>query len=140
MGVSRIEDEFYSKRSSGEEIAEGMSAMVSSLLEQGMVKVKKGEIKLEDSNDILRLYAIWEKISDYQDVMNERDKNTTGVLPELSTKEAEVLGVEQSVDDKGGIVDSDLDKEKIDDVDPEELFKNLTDAMNSDNADSIKID
>lgn len=140
MGVNRIEEDFYSKKASNEALVSGMGSMVSTLLEQGMVKVKKGEIQIQDPNDIIRLWAVMEKVTDYQDVIESRDSNSTGILPEISTREAAVLGVTQEQNSDGEVINSPLDEEEIAELDPEEIFSNLTDAMNKDNADSIKID
>jgi len=65
MGVERIEEDYYSKKASNEALVSGMGSMVSTLLEQGMVKVKKGEIQIQDPNDIIRLWAVMEKVTDY---------------------------------------------------------------------------
>jgi len=140
MGVERIEEDYYSKKASNEALVSGMGSMVSTLLEQGMVKVKKGEIQIQDPNDIIRLWAVMEKVTDYQDVIESRDSNSTGVLPEISTREAQVLGLEQEEIEDGEVINSSLDEDKIGELDPEEIFSNLTEAMNKDNVDSIKID
>ena len=140
MGVDRIEDDFYTKKASNEALVSGMGTMVSTLLEQGMTKVKQGEIQIQDPNDIIRLWAVMEKVTDYQDVIESRDKNSTGMLPELSTREADVLNVEQTVNEDGDVINSSINKDNLQDVNPDELFANLTKAMNEDNVDDIKID
>lgn len=134
MGISdRLEKEMGRKRVSSMDLVEGMNDAVAQLIQQGLFKVKQGEMKIEDPNDLIRLWAIVEKTSDYFDVIENRDSASTGALPMLSTKEAEVFGVEQHEAADGTIQTDDVPEEDILSVDVDNMVQNLETAMNADN-------
>lgn len=140
MGISRIEEDLYKKKLANEDLVSGMSEAVGTLLEQAFLKIKKGEMKIEDVNDIARLWAVMEKSTDYLDVIENRDKATTGALPELSTKEAKALGVTQEEGVDGELVSGDLDIDAISKEAADELFSDLNEALNDKNVESMDLD
>jgi len=137
MGVDRIKDDLYNEKVDSGKLIKGMSNTVSNLLEQSFNKVKTGDIKIEDTNDILRLWAVLKQTTDYDEVIENRDKAATGALPSITTREAKALGVSQSVDEEGEIVTEDKDVENISDEDIDDMFNNLNNAMNDRNIDKM---
>lgn len=137
MGVDRIKDDLYNEKVDSAKLIKGMSNTVSNLLEQSFNKVKTGDIKIEDTSDILRLWGVLKQTTDYDEVIENRDKAATGALPSITTREAKALGVSQSVDEEGEIVTEDKDVENISDEDIDDMFNNLNNAMNDRNIDKM---
>lgn len=137
MGVDRIKDDLYNEKVDSAKLIKGMSNTVSSLLEQSFNKVKTGDIKIEDTSDILRLWGVLKQTTDYDEVIENRDKAATGALPSITTREAKALGVSQSVDEEGEVVTEDKDVDSISDEDIDDMFNNLNNAMNDRNIDKM---
>lgn len=141
MGISdRLEKEMGRKRVTSTDLVEGMSEAVATLLEQGMFRIKNGEMKIEDPNDLIRLWAVMEKTTDYIDVIENRDSASTGALPALSTKEASVFGVDQHEASEGEIITDDVPEEELSGIDMDNMLQNLEEAMNADNVISMDKD
>lgn len=136
MGIDRVRDELFKKRFEDEDVIKGMNNTVAFMLQQAFGKVQNGEIEIKDATDISRLWNIMQQTTNYNEVMENADNKTSGQLPALKTREAKVLGVGQTVNEDGEVVTEDLDQEAFTDSDVEEIFANLSVAMNQDNIDT----
>lgn len=136
----RIGQDLAKKAINSDELIKSAQGAAFTLLEQAMMKIKTGEMKIEDPNDFVRIWAIIEKTTDYTEVMENRDKNATGMLPEISTKEAKALGVNQEITESGDVETEDVTKEDFESTDADDVFNNLITAMNNDNVEKMDKD
>lgn len=136
----RIGQDLAKKAINSDELIKSAQGAAFTLLEQAMMKIKTGEMKIEDPNDFVRIWAIIEKTTDYTEVMENRDKNATGMLPEISTKEAKALGVNQEITESGDVETEDVTKEDFESTDADDIFNNLITAMNNDNVEKMDKD
>lgn len=137
MSIERLRDEVYKKKIKDEDVINGMNNTVAFLLQQAWGKVQNGDIEIKDPTDIARLWNIMEKTTNYNTVMENAENNTNSQLPALSTKEAKVLGVTQSVTDDGEVITEDIDESNIEAQDVDSILANLSDAMNDNNVNEM---
>lgn len=137
MGVERIKDDLFSEKLDSEKLMRGYGNVLADLLSQSFNKVRAGDIKVEDANDIIRLFSIFKQVTDYDEVMDNRDKAATGALPEVTTRQAKALGVTQELSDDGDIITEDRPIEELENEDLDALFNNLNTALNNDNVDKM---
>lgn len=137
MGVERIKDDLFSEKLDSEKLMRGYGNVLADLLSQSFNKVRSGDIKIEDANDIIRLFSIFKQVTDYDEVMDNRDKAATGALPEVTTRQAKALGVTQELSDDGEVITEDRPIEELENEDLDALFNNLNTALNNDNVDKM---
>ena len=137
MGVDRIKDDLFSEKLDSEKLIRGYGNVLADLLSQSFNKVRAGDIKIEDANDIIRLFSVFKQITDYDEVMDNRDKAATGALPEVTTRQAKALGVTQDLSEDGEVITEDRSTEDLEQTDLNELFENLNTALNNDNVDKM---
>lgn len=137
MGVDRIKDDLFSEKLDSEKLIRGYGNVLADLLSQSFNKVRAGDIKIEDANDIIRLFSVFKQITDYDEVMDNRDKAATGALPEVTTRQAKALGVTQDLSEDGEVITEDRSIEDLEQTDLNELFENLNTALNNDNVDKM---
>lgn len=137
MGVERIKDDLFSEKLDSEKLMRGYGNVLADLLSQSFNKVRSGDIKIEDANDIIRLFSIFKQVTDYDEVMDNRDKAATGALPEVTTRQAKALGVTQELSDDGEVITEDRPVEELENEDLDALFNNLNTALNNDNVDKM---
>lgn len=137
MGVDRIKDDLFSEKLDSEKLMRGYGNVLADLLSQSFNKVRTGDIKIEDANDIIRLFSIYKQVTDYNEVMENRDKAATGALPEVTTRQAKALGVTQELSESGEVVTEDRTVEDLEHADLDELFNSLNNAINNDNVDKM---
>lgn len=130
--TDRIQKDLSKKNTSSESLINDMQGAAAALIEQAMTKIKNGQMEINDPNDLSRVWAIIEKTTNYTEIIENGEKNSEGVLPEISTKEAKVLGTEATISEDG-VSMPDVDEQALSNSDIDKMVSGLAETMNNDN-------
>lgn len=72
-----------------EELAEKFTDAFSGVLQQALTDINSGRIKIEDVNDIGKMYNMWKDVTNFTDKMSSA--GSSGALPELSTRASSAI-------------------------------------------------
>lgn len=130
--TDRIQKDIGKKTINSEELINDMQGAAAALIQQAMTKIKNGQMEINDPNDLSRVWAIIEKTTNYNEILENVDKSAEGTLPEVSTKEAKILGVPNSESDD---IDSleDINETELSGANIDDMISNLAENMNKDN-------
>lgn len=130
--TDRIQKDIGKKTINSEELINDMQGAAAALIQQAMTKIKNGQMEINDPNDLSRVWAIIEKTTNYNEILENVDKSAEGTLPEVSTKEAKILGVSNNESDD---IDSleDINETGLSGANIDDMISNLAENMNKDN-------
>lgn len=130
--TDRIQKDIGKKTINSEELINDMQGAAAALIQQAMTKIKNGQMEINDPNDLSRVWAIIEKTTNYNEIIENVDKSAEGTLPEVSTKEAKILGVSRSNSEDIDSLD-DVDETELSSANIDDMISNLAENMNKDN-------
>ena len=130
--TDRIQKDIGKKTINSEELINDMQGAAAALIQQAMTKIKNGQMEINDPNDLSRVWAIIEKTTNYNEILENVDKSAEGTLPEVSTKEAKILGVSSSNSEDTDSLD-DVDETELSSANIDDMISNLAENMNKDN-------
>lgn len=123
---------------SSKELGEAFKNSMSIMLAKAQRDIASGKLEIKDPNDMARMWAIFEKASDYTEVMENRDNQTSSALPALSSGEAKAMGIEDNSEEDGeNPVNKSLDLSSKSDDEISDLIAGIESEINNENVNNI---